>query len=171
MFATAALLRITGDQDRFAQPLRQAVRVTPTAAKAIARLGADWSWSAEALRDALSHPAKQVTSDEFGFTLHGTFFPSAWVQQAAALGLAELGPAARSAVPDLIRILHEESQRLPLRCDDGLVLVCATALGAIGPEAHSALPIMDEFALRGDVSTAGAAREAIARIRTGEARK
>jgi HEAT repeat protein len=171
MFATAALLRITGDQDRFVQPLRRAVRDTPSAARAIARLGADWSWSVEALRDALCRPTKQITSDEFGFTHHGTFFLSTLGQQAAALGLAELGPVARSAVPDLIGILHEESRRLPLRCDDCLVLACARALGAIGPEARSALPILDEFVLRGDVVTSGSAREASARIRAGESPK
>jgi HEAT repeat protein len=163
MFASAALIRITGDHDRHAPRLRQAVRDTPSAAYAIATLGADWPWTVAALRDALRHPAGTINQDELWGRYHGSLSAAVLVQHAAARCLAQIGASARSAVPDLIRILHEESQRLPSLCAYDLVVECATTLGTFGPEARAALPVLYYFDPNHPLSR-GPVHEAIDRI-------
>jgi HEAT repeat protein len=164
MFASAALIRITGDQGPHAQRLRAAVRDTPSAAWAIATLGDDWPWTITALRAALGHPAPRLNRDEIGYSYQPGQPVASIVQLAAARALAEIGPSARSAMPDLIRILHEQSRRLPSLRDDDLVGACAKALGVLAPEAPTALPVLYYFALGEGYWGAVGAQDAIARI-------
>ena len=69
--------------------------------------------------------------------------------------LAEMGPAAKSAVPDLIEALgKDESAQIP----------AAEALGSIGPDARAALEALRKLLEHEEPEVRDAAREAIQRI-------
>jgi HEAT repeat protein len=77
-------------------------------------------------------------------------------REAAARCLGKLGPAAREAVPRLVRLLF----------DDGVVevrIAAATALGDIGPSALSAVPKLRQ-AIRDDRAVEPAARKALEKL-------
>lgn len=64
------------------------------------------------------------------------------VRGAAAYALAEMGPAARPALPALLEALRRENKRKPP--DDAAWGLVAEALGAVGPPAKEALPMLLE---------------------------
>ena len=78
---------------------------------------------------------------------------------AAAIGT--YGPAAKAAVPDLLKLLDDDSGLQPDR-------EVVAALGAIGPVGRAALPALRRLLDHGDVWVAVAARDAIARIEAPE---
>ena len=73
----------------------------------------------------------------------------------AAEALRDLGPAAKPAVPELIRLLDDSSANRS----------AAEALGTIGPDAAEAVPALYGLLRHPSTSVAGSARRAIERIR------
>jgi len=58
-------------------------------------------------------------------------------------GLAKIGPAAQDAVPALIMVLKIDEKTITNR--NSLLTATITALGAIGPPAEPALPLLRPF--------------------------
>ena len=72
-----------------------------------------------------------------------------------AQALAEVGPAAEPAVPDLVRALEK---------DESVQIYAAEALGKIGPGAASALPALRKLLDHKEADVREAAQEAISAI-------
>ena len=119
----ASLIRVTGTKEPWADFLVQGMRHDPGAVRALADLAPDSRWAIPLLVQTLSHPDREF-------------------QSAAASSLVQFGPESREAVPALIRILKAERGREP---GDRHLGPTVDALGAIGPAAKDAAPLLREM--------------------------
>ncbi len=94
--------------------------------------------------------------------------PSGMVRRAAVAGLSDMGAAAAPAVPALIKLLDTEGgdEEFPAPCLDVMTM---EALGAIGPQAASAIPALEEASQRKEQYRREAARTALKKIRRASA--
>ena len=69
--------------------------------------------------------------------------PNTEMRACAALTLSEIGPAAKAAVPALVRALRAEERLLDNAEADALRRYAIIALGRIGPDAKSAVPALN----------------------------
>jgi HEAT repeat protein len=124
--AAAALIRITGKKEPYADLLIQGLRRSPHAAWAMDSLPTDSTWAVSALIEALSDPAWKF-------------------QTAAASSLVHFGPAARPAVQVLIRMVKTERAKKQDEQDQLMIREVVGALGAIGPAARDATPLLRDL--------------------------
>jgi HEAT repeat protein len=138
VYAAAALIRITGDQQPYRSILRRGLHETIWAADAIASVGTDWSLAT--LLEAVKHPATELgCGDAIPQLSVGTLEENYRWQAFGAIG--QMGEAARPAVPELVRMLTEERVSGSNRFRDTKLMILCT-LQALGPTAKEALPLL-----------------------------
>ncbi len=101
-------------------------------------------------------PFPEEEEREFSTIIEELTFTDVFVRIEAAAELAEFGPEAAEAVPDLIRAMQDEDARLREQA--------ARTLGAIGPGAEEAVPVLNEALKDPDENVRQAAAEALERI-------
>jgi HEAT repeat protein len=117
------------------------------AAVALQRLGVSAQPAIDALIKAIDDDSNQTNLETFQFTLQETMI--------RALGKASAGRA--DAVPALIRLLESDGP-------DGMHLSAVNALGDVGPEARSAVPLLRRLLATSNTMLRNAIAETLASI-------